>query len=212
LSSVDGKAAGGGRISGTVNRTTDIFVGQASGGIPMYLTVRSDIAPDVQAEVLEGQQLAAQAGLTVAPLGRIFLGIKAAATSLRLRFLLRGFSAAERSVVLEARAILSSSEFAALRAAQQSGQSLTINVGGRTIQYEAGFTYAEAMTLGEVNGFVLGPKAFASPLELARTLSQELFRLQSGTLGYSQAGAYATQATQAAFEFAQRAGAYVLGL
>ena len=53
---------------------------------------------------------------------------------------------------------------------------------GRAIQYEADFTYANAMTLGEANGFVLGPGAFASPLETASTIAQELFRLGSRTL------------------------------
>jgi hypothetical protein len=83
-------------------------------------------------------------------------------------------------------------------------------VGGRLIQYEAGFTFGEGMSLGELNGFVLGPRAFATPLELARTVGHELFRLQSGTLGYGEAGAYAARATQAAYEFAQRAGQIIL--
>ena len=42
----------------------------------MYLTVPSDIAADVQAEVLEGQELALDAGLTVAPVPPILRGIQ----------------------------------------------------------------------------------------------------------------------------------------
>ncbi len=129
----------------------------------------------------------------------------------RSSLMLRGFTAAESALALEARGILNSSEFAAIRAAQAEGRSLTVTIGGRLIQYEPGFTYGQAMTLGQLNGFILGPRAFASNLELARTLAQELFRLRSGTLGYAEAGAYASEATQAAFQFAQRVGDYILG-
>jgi hypothetical protein len=68
------------------------------------------------------------------------------------------------------------------------------------------------MTLSEVNGFVIGPKAFSTSLETAKTVSQELFRLESGTLGYGQVGGYASGATATAFEFAERAGRFVLGI
>jgi len=122
------------------------------------------------------------------------------------------FSAAERAIIREATSILTSSEFAALRAAHAAGQSLTVNIGGRVVQYEAGWAYAEGMSLAEINGFLLGPRAFASPAELARTVAHELYRLQSGTLGYAEAGAYATRTTQAAFEFAQRAAPYLPGV
>lgn len=125
-----------------------------------------------------GQRLLSALNLVTFPL----VGLRATVRTIQ------GFSVAESALILEARAILHSSEFAALRAAHQAGTSLSVNVGGRLIQYEAGWTYSEAMTLG-----------------------QELFRLRSGTLGYGEASSYATRATQEAYDFAQRAGTYILG-
>jgi hypothetical protein len=121
------------------------------------------------------------------------------------------FSAAERALISEARALLSSAGFAEIRAAHAAGQNAIVNIGGRTVQYEATYTYSQAMTIGEANAFVLGPRAFASPLETAKTIGHELFRLQSGTLGYAEAGQYSRVATDAAYGFAERAGSYILG-
>ncbi len=137
---------------------------------------------------------------------------RGAYAGVRTAILLRAtFTASERAIIREASAMLGSAEFAAIRAAHAAGQSITVNIGGRVVQYEAGLTFSQAMTLSEVNGFVIGPRAFSSSLETAKTVSQELFRLESGTLGYAQAGGYATEATAAAFEFAEQAGKFVLG-
>jgi hypothetical protein len=107
--------------------------------------------------------------------------------------------------------MLESGEFAAIRAAHAAGQNATVNIAECVVQYEAGYTYGEAMTLAEDNGFVMGPRAFASAAETARTIAHELFRLESGTLGYAEAGSYAREATRAALDFAERAGAYIAG-
>jgi hypothetical protein len=118
--------------------------------------------------------------------------------------------AAESAMIREASSILRSNEFQAIRLAQAAGEDLTTTIGGRVVQYQANLTYAQAMTLREVNGFVMGSRAFSSPPETARAVSQELYRLQSGTLGVGQVGSNATDATRAAFGFAQRAGSYLV--
>ncbi|MCA8952139.1 MAG: DUF4157 domain-containing protein [Planctomycetes bacterium] len=117
-----------------------------------------------------------------------------------------GFTAQETAVIREAQGILSSSEFAAIRAAHQAGETTSVTIGGRLIQYEAEFTYAEAMTLGQ-EGFVMGPRAFADEAEVAKTLLHELHRLHTSTVvatGSANATT-AAQTTRSAFEFAEAA-------
>src|SRR4051812_46483269 len=65
--------------------------------------------------------------------------------------------------------ILSSSELAQLRLAQQAGKGLVVRIGGRLIQCEPGAP-CSGMTLFGENGFLLGREAFASESELVKTL------------------------------------------
>lgn len=122
------------------------------------------------------------------------------------------FSASERAIIRESATILSSAEFGAIRAAHAAGTSTIVNIGGRTIQYEAGVTVGNAMTNQAGNGFALFGGAFASEAELATAVATELFRLQSGTLGRAAAGGYAADATAAAYGFSERAAEYILAI
>jgi len=117
---------------------------------------------------------------------------------------LRGFSAAERQIIGEAQGILSSSQFATLRAAQQAGQSASVRINGRLIQFEPGLP-ASGMTMFGENGFLIGREAFRSAGELNRTVLHELFRLRNSASSAGVSGSLATQETRAAFEFAERA-------
>ena len=117
---------------------------------------------------------------------------------------LRGFSTAERQIIGEAQGILSSSQFATLRAAQQAGQSASVRINGRLIQFEPGLP-ASGMTMFGENGFLIGREAFRSAGELNRTVLHELFRLRNSASSAGVSGSLATQETRAAFEFAERA-------
>jgi len=88
----------------------------------------------------------------------------------------------ESKIVTEVRAILSSSEMAQIRTARSAGQSITVQVGRRTIQYEPGVP-ASGMTMFGENGFILGREAFKSEAELVKTLLHELFRLETSGVG-----------------------------
>jgi hypothetical protein len=65
------------------------------------------------------------------------------------------------------------------------------------------------MTLAGENGFILGPRAFASREDLARTVLQELFRLDHGEAGSAVDKQRALRRTRAAQRFTERA--YSLG-
>jgi hypothetical protein len=123
-----------------------------------------------------------------------------------------GFSPTESAIITEVRQMLSSQEMATLRAAQAAGRDCTVRIGGRYLQYDPGFTYAEAFADFEGNGFTLGPKAFRSEAELTKTLLHETHRLVTSNIGRGAvpAGASSMQGvvtteTQSAFDFAERA-------
>jgi len=63
------------RVS-TVGETTDIFVAQASGGIPMYVTVPSDIAADVEAGLMDGRRTSLEVASIFAPVPPVVRGIQ----------------------------------------------------------------------------------------------------------------------------------------
>lgn len=117
-----------------------------------------------------------------------------------------GFSAPETAVIRETQRILRSPEMAQIRAAQAAGESVTVRVGGRVIQYEPGLP-ASGMTMFGENGFLIGREAFATEAELTKTLLHELYRLSTSSIGRGAGatGAAATSETQAAFQFAERA-------
>jgi hypothetical protein len=89
-------------------------------------------------------------------------------------------AAIESITVREAQSVLSSEEFAELRAAYLAGKETTVSIGGRTIQYEPNIPpYISGMTNFKGNGFAMGPGAFASPQETQATVLQELYRLNT---------------------------------
>jgi hypothetical protein len=93
-------------------------------------------------------------------------------------------AAIEGMTVNEAQSVLSSQEFAQLRAAYLAGQESTVTIGGRTIQYEPNMPpYISAMTNFDKSGFSIGPGAFATPQETQATVLQELYRLNTTVAG-----------------------------
>jgi len=90
-----------------------------------------------------------------------------------------------------------------LAQAYANGESLTVNIGGRTIQYEPGLP-ASGMTMFGENGFLMGPEAFQSNLEQNATVLQELYRLTFTESAAGVSGDLATSETQSAFGFANR--------
>lgn len=61
------------------------------------------------------------------------------------------------------------------------------------------------MTLFEENAFVIGKEAFSSDDELIKTILHELHRLYTSKSSGGVNGALASQETEAAFNFANRA-------
>jgi hypothetical protein len=93
-------------------------------------------------------------------------------------------AAIEGITVNEAQSVLSSQEFAQLRAAYLAEQESTVTIGGRTIQYEPNMpSYISAMTNFNGNGFSIGPGAFATQQETQATVLQELYRLNTTIAG-----------------------------
>jgi hypothetical protein len=116
------------------------------------------------------------------------LNASRAADSARLAAAIEGIT------VNEAQSVLSSQEFAQLRAAYLAEQESTVTIGGRTIQYEPNIpSYISGMTNFKNNGFALGPGAFATPQETQATVLQELYRLNT-----SQAGATGVHSAESA--------------
>jgi hypothetical protein len=121
-----------------------------------------------------------------------------------------GFSEVETGIINEAQGILGSPEMDTIRAANSSGQSATVTVNGRLIQYEPGLP-ASGMTMFGENGFLIGPEAFASESELQQTVLHELYRLNTSASSAGVSASLATQETQAAAGFAARAVNYING-
>ena len=123
---------------------------------------------------------------------------------------LESFTAAEQSIIIEARRILSSPWFARIRAAQAAGKGVIVRINGRLIQYEPGAP-CSGMTLFGENGFLLGREAFKSESEVVKTLLHELHRLTTSVVraeGATMATVHSE--TQAAKIFADRAFKAVL--
>jgi hypothetical protein len=117
---------------------------------------------------------------------------------------IRGFTPTESGIINEAQGILNSSELAKIQAAHAAGQPVTVNVGGRLIQYEPGLP-ASGMTMFGENGFLIGREAFTSPAELQQTILHELHRLTTSNSANGVSAALATQETKAAADFAAKA-------
>ena len=119
-----------------------------------------------------------------------------------------GFSAVESGVIQEARGIIGSTEMAQIRAAHAAGEPLSMNIGGRLVQYEPGLP-ASGMTMFGENGFLIGREAFASQAELQNTVLHELYRLNTSASASGVSAALAAQETKAAFDFAARAAKHL---
>lgn len=117
---------------------------------------------------------------------------------------LEGFSYVEVGIINEAGGNLSSSQMNTIRQAYKNGESVTVVINGRTIQYEPNLP-ASGMTMFGENGFLIGREAFANPGELDRTVLHELHRLTTSQSASGVSGSLATSETQAAFDFANRA-------
>jgi RHS repeat-associated protein len=115
-----------------------------------------------------------------------------------------GFSEVESGIINEARIMINSSKFATLRAAQNSGNPVIVNIGGRLIQYEPELQ-ASGMTMFGENGFLIGREAFSSSSELYKTVLHELYRLKTSASSSGVSSVLATSETNAAFDFAERA-------
>lgn len=115
-----------------------------------------------------------------------------------------GYTATESGVIHEAQSILNSSELARIQAAHAAGQPVTVNIGGRLIQYEPGLP-ASGMTMFGEDGFLIGREAFVSRQELQQTILHELYRLTTSNSANGVSGALATQETKAAADFAAKA-------
>ncbi len=114
--------------------------------------------------------------------------------------------AIEQQIVAEVRTILESNHLQTIRNAHRTGESVTVNIGGRIIQYEPGLP-GSGMTMFGENGFLIGPRAFASEEELIKTLLHELHRLNTSSVatGGGVSSAVAADETRAAFNFAENA-------
>ena len=115
---------------------------------------------------------------------------------------------AELDIANTAHDIFASPAMDELRQAAQNGAAAEVEIGGYKVLYEpdlpgSGFSLASS---GE-RGFVIGPDGMASDLELARTVAQEVYRVNMTQI--PELGIDATRAadeTQAAFDFAQKFG------
>ncbi len=119
-----------------------------------------------------------------------------------------GFSQAELGVIGEAKSIVTSPQMADLAAAHSAGESMTVNIGGRLVQYEPGLP-ASGMTMFGENGFLMGPEAFSSSLEQNQTVLHELYRLNFSNSAGGVSADLAAQETKAAADFAARAAKHL---
>ena len=110
------------------------------------------------------------------------------------------------AVIQEVQAALQSDGFRALQQAFRSGTEAQVTVAGRTVFYvpdlPAGYS---GMTMSAVEGFILGPDAMASQIEVAKTFLHEVYRLRMGQSASGARGDEVASFTQAAHAFAQRA-------
>jgi hypothetical protein len=154
--------------------------------------------PSAQQEALESAGLLDPIAWLGALAAERLIGAGEAAASLAgLRGLLQ-----EGKIVVEASKILRSGGMAELAAAAEAGTSAAVTIGGRTITYDP--VPISGMTNFAEKTFHLGREAFASKMELTKTVLHELFRLSNGA-GTGASAASAAAETRAAASFADRA-------
>ncbi|MER5866773.1 polymorphic toxin-type HINT domain-containing protein [Kitasatospora sp. NPDC002040] len=113
-------------------------------------------------------------------------------------------TALEQQISDEAKAIFSSPEFASIRAGHAAGEVAEISVRGVTVMYEPGLPSSGFTMFGE-RGFVMGPEAFVSESEAAKTVLHEMHRITTSEVAGGVTGELAADETKAAFNFANKA-------
>ena len=126
---------------------------------------------------------------------------------------MKGFSAAEKGAIKEAKSILNSKGMQTLKSGAEKGTFTEVEIGGRQILFEPGIptsTGISAMTLE--NGFVLSSRAFSSTQELTKTVLQEVHRLNFSSVVKTGAASAESAAltTKNAFEFAEKAASVLI--
>lgn len=120
--------------------------------------------------------------------------------------LVPGFTAVESQVIYEAQQVISSPQFARLQEAYKAGRPVSVNIGGRLIQYEPDIPMGySGVTDFQRNGFTMGRQAFSSAQEMQKTVLHELHRLATSQIAGGASGALVKQETGAAHQFADRA-------
>jgi hypothetical protein len=125
-----------------------------------------------------------------------------------------GLSPGGQNAFLRAYQIYNSPEFNQLRGGYFSGTSVEVNIANTTIIYEPSLPMEQGyagMTLFPEMGFVLGPRAFASEEDLARTILHESYRLETSASSGGLSGAMASQETADAAAFANDSYATLIG-
>jgi hypothetical protein len=116
----------------------------------------------------------------------------------------------EQDIAEQARAIYRSPGMETLRDAARQGVPVAVVINGRTVLYEP--TMPEhGFSLFTENGFVLGPKAFASEEALGKTIAHEMYRLETSEAAGGIHRELAERETFAANAYADRAVHVVIG-
>lgn len=119
-------------------------------------------------------------------------------------------SDAERAAAISARKIFNSPEFETIRRAHQEGKAVEVVIDGKTIVYEPDLPASGLSLFGE-EGFVIGPQAFTSEAELAKTVAHESHRLATSKSAEGVSGELAAQETEAAQGFGDVVWTFVTG-
>jgi hypothetical protein len=121
-----------------------------------------------------------------------------------------GLSEAEQGIATGAKDIFHSPEFEAIQQAHASGQATEVEINGVKVLYEPELP-ASGMTLFGEHGFIVGPEAFQSEEELAKTIAHESFRLATSTSSGGVPGRLVLSETIDAAAFAEKAWKWILG-
>lgn len=62
---------------------------------------------------------------------------------------IKGFTGTETKIINEAKEVINSPAFAQIKAANEAGKSVTVNIGGKVIQYEPGLPASGMTMFGE---------------------------------------------------------------
>lgn len=121
----------------------------------------------------------------------------------------KAFSAADLGIFKEAAQIYRSPKLNEIRKAFASGKEAGVEIGEYSINYAPGLPAAGMSLTAYGKAFVVGPEAFTSELEFARTIAQESYRV--ATLSGTASPELASKLTKLAEEFARKAGPILIG-